>query len=72
MEAILVAAFALVGDVIMMIKDAKTASTEKHADIVGRLNAARAKLAEAADAAHQALVEESEATRQAIDAARKP
>jgi len=66
MEA-LAAAFGLLGVVLDLVKEARTASKEQHDAIVARLIMTTSELRDALSAAQAARVSESQATQDAIN-----
>jgi len=61
------AAFGLIGTVLELVQESKTASKEQHDAIVARLNKTASELQDAVAAARAARVTEAQATQEAID-----
>lgn len=65
------AAFGLISAVLDLVKEAETASKERHDEIVARLNKTTSELQDALAAARAARVTEAQATQDAIDKAKQ-
>lgn len=68
---VLGAAFGLLGTVLQLVEESKTASKEQHDAIVARLVKTNADLQDALTAARAARASEAAATQEAIDKARQ-